>query len=904
MIKKIDRIIQHLLKQKKYIEKKLLLVSFNDSLIEYFKEKYQKYGIFTEIYTMEKLLEKISGLSSFHKSYILFYFFYILKKRNSYLSRSFNDFLKWAPDILNDFQDLDLNLINIEYFFTYIISTEKIKKWNPNNIEKNLVGKNNLFWNEIYKSYKILQDILLKKGIGYNGMIFRIAIHRLKNFLSNNLDTRIILFFSRFHLLNKCEKIFIKKIIQLDKGSIYNLNLEEKNMLIKKISDLCIKKKTSINNINPNKIKIIRVSKEVEQVKIVEKLVHQLIQNGKKPNQIVLILGDKYLTIPLLYSIKNILGIPISIFTDFPLKTLPIHHTFHSIFQLLLKKEKMKNFYGKDILRVLYDGYIQKFFIKKNLSFLDEFNKYHSNFVSESIMNKYLFKNINNKLNIIFQIPTYDTKKCIIGLMSFITEFKILLCKNAPKHLFELKFLSKLEVYMQKLKILVRKTETYFFGIKDIFNIYQQFIKTEKISYICKDTKGLHIRVFMDSYFENFENTIMTSVNEGFIPPDKKIYNTFIPLDIRNKLNFSIFQENEEIYCHYFIKILNNSKNTYLIYKNKPDELNSGEKSRFIHQIEMNSNFSMEKKNNFTFNLLNSSKKNPFVIKKTKSMIRRLYEIADQGLSPSSILLYNYNPLSFYYKKVLGLKNIEKKSIKQETGKIIHKILEVLYHPIKGNFITLDWINKMKNNYEYITKNILSKTIKSSFLEGKNIFLYSIIKNYIQNFINWEEKLVHQGHKIFLKEIEIHASTRLDIGFHQVNLYGIIDRIDEYNGMTRIIDYKIGISQKQKIHISLDKIENIFQDPNHGNTMQLLIYMYLLWFKSGYKKKSTIISLVSPEKHKKDSILTIPINFFHQKKNNITYESYVKIFLPHLIKRISEILDPKIPIQEKINRYV
>ncbi|WP_235610881.1 hypothetical protein [Blattabacterium clevelandi] len=146
MIKKIDQIIQYLLIQKKYLKKKLILISFNDSIIEYIKKKYQyKNNLFTEIYTIEKFIEKISGLYIFHESYILFHFFYILKKENSDLSKKFNDFFKWAPHILNDFQDLDFNLINIEHFFSYIISTEKIKKWNPNP-ENNLIEKKKFFF--------------------------------------------------------------------------------------------------------------------------------------------------------------------------------------------------------------------------------------------------------------------------------------------------------------------------------------------------------------------------------------------------------------------------------------------------------------------------------------------------------------------------------------------------------------------------------------------------------------------------------------------------------------------------------------------------------------------------------------------------------------------------------------
>ncbi|WP_238785681.1 PD-(D/E)XK nuclease family protein [Blattabacterium cuenoti] len=356
-----------------------------------------------------------------------------------------------------------------------------------------------------------------------------------------------------------------------------------------------------------------------------------------------------------------------------------------------------------------------------------------------------------------------------------------------------------------------------------------------------------------------------------------------------------------DIYFSHFMRIFESSKRTYLVYKNQQDEINSGEKSRFIHQIEMNYKISIEKINNpfIPRNFI----KTPIIIEKTKSIIHRLNELITHGLSPSSIHLYNYNPLLFYYKKILGIDNPydpDKISFnKKKVGKVIHKILKILYYPIKKEFITPNYIHKMKRISDSIVKKVLLE--KEKIIEGENMLFYYIIKTYIENFISWDEKCIQNGHNIFIKEIECKVSTNLNIGPKKINLHGIIDRIDEYDGITRILDYKIGFSKIKEINISLKNIETIFQDPNYSNTMQLLIYVYL-WFKSsmffGKEKTPPIIGIISPEKNGK--ILQIPINFFHQKKKNITYEDYRKNFLPFLLKRISEILDPKIPIIEKI----
>ncbi|WP_185852104.1 PD-(D/E)XK nuclease family protein [Blattabacterium cuenoti] len=887
MKKKVDKIIKHIILEN--LNKKIFFISKVPTIIEYIKNKYSsKYSSKINFFTIEEFFEIISGLKILDNHSTLLYFFSILKK-NDFIEKNFHDFFNWGPKILNDFQNIDFNMVNVEYFFSSIISREKINKWNLNLLEQ----EKNFFWEKIHKYYYLLQSQLFKKGIAYHGMLFKTAISRLDSFLYQNFNIKIVLFLVDSIVFNECEKIFTKKIFQ--KGLVYDLCKENISIL----NPVLLNKKIIPNSkkylqLQYDNLKIIGVSKEIEQVKTVEDIICKFIKKNKKPNKILLIPGDNSLTIPLIHSIKKKLGINVSFNINFPLNDIPIYYTFYSIFQLLLKKDKFKKFTRKDVIRVLSNGYIQKFFLKKNLILKKFYIENDSDFICEDTIKKYLYR---NDLWIIFKIPTNNIKIILISIISFIRKFIKLLFTKKRKHFLELKFIFKLETYIQKLRIIIRKTKNLSIGINDIFNIYEEFTHTENIRYIHRNIRGLYVTGFIDIFFENFDVVIITSFNEGVIPPSYK-KNSFIPFDIYQKLKIN--NTNENFYFHHLTRIIKFSKKTYLIYKDQPDEINSGEKSRFIHRIEISSKISTEKINKPFFPI--NSKRQPIIINKTKSIIQRLDELIDKGLSPSSIHLYNYNPLLFYYKKILKLNPPEETSYKKKIGKIIHQILKILYDPIKENFITIDFIHKMKKNYEYTIKKVLLG--KKEIIEGNNMFFYYVIKNYIENFISWDEKFVINGHKIFIKEIERKVSATLNIGARKINLHGIIDRIDEFDGTTRILDYKIGFSKMKEINIYLKNMENIFYDINHAKTMQLLIYIYL-WFKSstfkGCQKKPPIIGIVSPKMN--GSIFQIPINIFHiQKiqKTNITYLDYKMNVLPFLIKRISDILDHRIPIVEKI----
>ncbi|WP_185858482.1 PD-(D/E)XK nuclease family protein [Blattabacterium cuenoti] len=872
MKKKIDHIIKHLLK-KIDVSHKYIFISKYPTTIEYIKNKHiSKLGYDTKFFTIETFLEKISGLQISDNYSILLNFFSLFKE-NDLSEKKWKNFFHWGPKILNDFQDIDTSMVNPDIFFYSVISAEKIKQWDPNNSKKTKF----IFWEKIHKYYYILQSQLLKKGITYPGMLFRIIIPHLNFFLSKISNTKII--FIKEIILNEYEKIFVRKIVQNHQGFFYDVYNIKKN---KKKDSKCIK--------------IIEVSKEIEQLRIVKDIIFQLIKKGEKPHNILLIPGNNSLTIPLLNYLKR-LKINQSININYSFKENPIYYTFYNIFQFLLNKEKLNKFNRKDVINILSNGYIQKFFLKKNSLLKKLKMENNSNFIPEEVMKKHLLK---NDLWIIFQTPTNNIKLIISSIISFIRKLKKLLFANSNKHCLELKFLVKLENYIQKIKIIIRKKEKCFYGVNDILYIYKQFSNMESIRYIRKNTRGLYITNFLDIYFKNFESVIITSFNEGVIPPNMKS-NSFIPFDIREKLHINHL--NNDFYFQHFLRIFQSSKKTFLIYKNQPDEINSGEKSRFIHQIEIDSEIPIEKKIHNIYSNMKTHKRveNPIVIEKTQSIIHHLHQLVNKGLSPSSIHLYNYNPLLFYYKKILNinLNDVENFSFKKEIGKITHKTLNILYSPIKNNFITINRIHEMKNIYEYIIKKKLLE--KKKIIKENQTLFYYIITNYVKNFISWDEKLIQNGHKIFLREIECNLSTRLNIGSIQVNLHGIIDRIDECDKITRILDYKIGFSKTKEMNVSLEKIENIFINPNYSNIMQLLIYVYL-WFKYyGFiekSKKLPILGIISPDKN--GDISQVSINFFQEKKINITYGDYKKYFLPFLINRISEILNSKIPIIEKI----
>jgi ATP-dependent helicase/DNAse subunit B len=89
---------------------------------------------------------------------------------------------------------------------------------------------------------------------------------------------------------------------------------------------------------------------------------------------------------------------------------------------------------------------------------------------------------------------------------------------------------------------------------------------------------------------------------------------------------------------------------------------------------------------------------------------------------------------------------------------------------------------------------------------------------------------IKKGNTIKIKAIETNNKTPIYIEAlsKTVNLTGKVDRVDEYNGITRIIDYKTGKVDPGKVQIV--NWEDITTDyEKYSKSFQVLMYAYMMY---------------------------------------------------------------------------
>ena len=292
-------------------------------------------------------------------------------------------------------------------------------------------------------------------------------------------------------------------------------------------------------------------------------------------------------------------------------------------------------------------------------------------------------------------------------------------------------------------------------------------------------------------------------------------------------------------------------------------------------------------------------------ISKSDLVMNRIKEVAEKGFSPSSLTSYIRNPLDFYYQKILKVKqyeDVEETVASNTLGTVVHNTLEDFYKPLIGSFLTIDILKDLKSKIEKTVTHHFKDIYKEGELKsGKNLIIFEIAKRFVLNFLNLEIADVKKGNQIKILEIESDDNkVKLDIPELDFPVYltGKVDRVDEYNGVIRIIDYKTGKVEQSKVNI-IDWEELNSDYDKYSKPYQILAYTYMMNAKTPFTNpvEAGIISF----KNLNNGFLKFGVKestHSRSKDELITQETLDNYFI-ELKKLILEICNPNIDFIEK-----
>ncbi len=864
-----------------------------------------------QIYSIEEFTEEISQLETIDNISSLFEFYEAYKGLTPKEEvEELETFINWGQSLIHDFNEIDRYLIDYKAFFNYLSGIQDLKHWYLQEEKTDLIKRYLKFWKSLPSYYEKLSSNLLEKGQGYQGLIYRKAAEKISEYIQATDKKHV---FIGFNALNASEQNIFQQLLESGQAEVhwdldnvfYSDSQHASSLFIRdylKNWDYYQKYPyTSFSDTysRQKNIELIGVPKNIGQAKYLGDILTKL--DPAQLEKTAIVLGEEEMLLPILNSLPEEVN-ELNITMGFPINNAPVYSLFEGLFQL--HRKKSDTYYYKDVISILNHPSLSQV--------LSPFSENFSRLIKAEnlvyLSAREIIQQFPDELKKIIRacfLPKQDSVKNFIeDIHKIIHTLKIHLKEEDEK--IGLEFLYHFHVIFNKLENL-NERYPHLKSINALYNFFREMLSTETLDFQGKPFSGLQLMGMLESRALDFETVIITSLNEGVLPAGKSD-NSFIPYDLKREYKLPTYREKDAVYTYHFYRLLQRAKNVYLLYNTEADGLNSGEKSRFITQLEI------EKQPTHQLKKLLISPKVPSIrrelrqVKKTPEILEKIRSLAASGFSPSALTTYIRNPLDFYHQYILGVRDqeeVEETVAFNTLGTVVHNSLENLYKPYEGKLISEEIIKTfLSKANKQITKEFAETYSKTPMEKGKNLLIYEVAKRYLHNFLQFELKRLKRGEEVEIVQIEKDFKTKIsieDLGF-SVYLRGKIDRFEICNGISRVIDYKTG--KVENSNLNVEHWDEITKDyDKYSKSFQVLTYASLIALEKQLKFPAEA-GIVSFKNLKSGFLKFEKKEPGTRKKDALITEETLLLFQAELKKLIVEICDPAVPfIEKEIKKY-
>ena len=802
-------------------------------LKNYLSTKISKPIFLPMFFSIEEFIENISGLKVLDNVSLQFYLYQSYLDSSHGKVDSFSEFLDWGNILLQDFNDIDTNMVDSKSLFTNITSIKELdnwelQQWSFSNKKLTDSQKNYIeFFASLHDIYKNFKKRLISKNYAYQGLANFIAAEKIKDI---HIEWNRV-WFVGLNALTKSQHLIIDDLKERDIARVfwdadkyYFDNPEhEASYFLKqqkhKWSEIDFEGIGDYMSFPKNKFQVISCPQNIAQAQVMSKVLSALTDDDLHNSKTAIILADEGLLFPVLNNIPKEVK-KLNVTMGSPFKITPFFSFINNFLLLKIKsiRNKKNGFYHKDLFLLLDDPYFKKLVDSQSLKKIKGY----------IINNNLIFINENEIFNFldqetfqsIFTIDT-DVNDTILQIKLIIS--LLMKCFIRDKSIIDIEVLMS---FSQSIEVVQRLFSDFNFNLDltTLLSIIERVVSKEIIPFKGEPLEGVQLMGILESRALDFENIIILGVNEGILPKGK-IINSLIPYELKRFFKIPSYLERDAIFSYHFYRILQRAKNITLTYNSSLDDFGVGEKSRFITQLL--SEYKTSKIDEFIFydNDIRLDRIKPFIIS-SNSIKEEILKWASNGVSPTALNMYKLCSIEFYFHYLLKIREpiqIDEYADNSLMGSAIHNFLEVFYPTdsiTTKNF--LNYEDKIRDSLNSFYKKHLSE---NNFNKGKNYLSLKVAEKLLKDFIIYEEELLKENNiQILHKEKELILDFK--VNEYNFKLIGNIDRIDLFNNSLRIIDYKSGKNNSNS-ELFFSDWDEVSDNPKKDKVFQLLMYSYL-----------------------------------------------------------------------------
>lgn len=822
-----------------------------------------------EILTIADLFSRLSGLNTADRIEQLFILFGIYKRISGSIE-TFDEFLFWGEMLLNDFDDVDKYLVDAEQLFSNIQDLREIDAGFSYLTEDQIaairrfwanfipVGDNDRkkefieMWQILFELYSELRNELYERGLAYEGMIFREVAEKAKAKEDIELPFERIVFVG----LNGHSKSEEELLKYLQRRGVADFYWDYSSSLVKdsdnKASFFIDKNKMlfpSQLTLVPEELpmekpilEVVGIPSAVGQAKYIHTILESLIKDNQLNSaeqalSTALVLPDENLLLPTLYSVPKEID-KINVTMGYGLSNSAISGLMEHIFELqrnIRISGGRPAYYFRFVLSILNHRYITNIVPDISKQLRQDIVQYNKVIVTVEELSRHPL------LELIFTpIESWDHVADYLRNILARLESALSLSKTQKEEDdtstrsidMECEFIIEYYKTINKMEDALGNVQAEM-SVDTYFKLLKKMIQGISVPFSGEPLAGLQVMGVLETRALDFDNLIMLSMNEGIFPM-KKAANSFVPYNLRKGFGLPTYEHQDSIFAYHFYRLINRAKRIFLLYDTRTEGLQGGEVSRYFYQLKHLYADMFDIRERLAVYEVSSNESLSISVPKTPSIISKLsaFMTGERSLSASSINTYLDCPLQFYFSVVENMQEEDEiaETIEASTfGSIFHSVMEWLYRPFEGKMVTADLLHKIAKDEKLLTETIersfsenYFKTDKVKRLTGQNYLTGEVLKRYVKKVLATDAKLTPF---IYVQsEKRIQYDYALPSG-RNVSLKGFIDRIDEVQGHTRIIDYKTGKGVLQFKDISQLFDKQLKDRPKA--VMQVFMYAHL-----------------------------------------------------------------------------